>query len=65
MARGYAIVRDENGRLIKTISHVHRGDTLQVQVADGALPPSPSKCLLDVTFADARHLFSGPDILEN
>jgi len=38
LARGYAIVRDENGRLIKTISHVHRGDTLQVQVADGAFP---------------------------
>jgi exodeoxyribonuclease VII large subunit len=38
LARGYAIVRDENGRLVKSTTSVHSGDKLRIQVADGAFP---------------------------
>ncbi|MFO7680329.1 MAG: exodeoxyribonuclease VII large subunit [Chloroflexota bacterium] len=38
LARGYAIVRDENGRLVKSTTSVHSGDRLRIQVADGAFP---------------------------
>ncbi|MEM7115094.1 MAG: exodeoxyribonuclease VII large subunit [Chloroflexota bacterium] len=35
LARGYAIVRDENGRLIRQADAVAPGDTLNIQVQDG------------------------------
>ncbi len=38
LARGYAIVKDENGRLVKSTTSVHSGDKLRIQVADGAFP---------------------------
>lgn len=36
LARGYAIVRHVDGRLVRRVSDVSGGDNLQVQVADGA-----------------------------
>ncbi|RMG91092.1 MAG: exodeoxyribonuclease VII large subunit [Chloroflexi bacterium] len=38
LARGYAIVRDENGRIVRTIHAVQPGDKLQIQVQDGRIP---------------------------
>lgn len=35
MARGYAIVRNEDGRVIRHVEEVSPGETLQVMVADG------------------------------
>ena len=35
LARGYAIVRDENGRIVRRAAQVTAGDRLAVQVADG------------------------------
>jgi exodeoxyribonuclease VII large subunit len=36
LLRGYAIVRDENGRIIRSTQKISGGDPLNVQVADGA-----------------------------
>ncbi len=36
LARGYAIVRHEDGRLVRHASDAHSGDALQIQVSDGA-----------------------------
>ena len=36
LARGYAIVRDANGRIVRTTQAVTSGEQLNVQVADGA-----------------------------
>ncbi|MFQ5419856.1 MAG: exodeoxyribonuclease VII large subunit [Anaerolineae bacterium] len=36
LSRGYAIVRDGDGRIIRTIQQVQPGDDLDVQVSDGA-----------------------------
>jgi exodeoxyribonuclease VII large subunit len=36
LLRGYAIVRDENGRIIRSTQKIASGDPLNVQVADGA-----------------------------
>ena len=36
LARGYAIVRDETGRLVRTVQQVNRGDKLSVQMTDGS-----------------------------
>lgn len=38
LARGYAIVRDEHGRIIRRVSQVAVGDELDVQVGDGRFP---------------------------
>lgn len=35
LARGYAIVRHEDGRILRSVSQVAGGDRLRVQVADG------------------------------
>lgn len=35
LGRGYAIVRDENGRIVRSPSDVQQGDPLSVQVRDG------------------------------
>jgi exodeoxyribonuclease VII large subunit len=35
LARGYAIVRHEDGRILRSINQVAAGDRLEVQVADG------------------------------
>jgi exodeoxyribonuclease VII large subunit len=35
LTRGYAIVRDENGRIIRSVQTVKTGDPLSVQVSDG------------------------------
>ncbi len=35
LSRGYAIVRDENGRLVRTIQQANTDDNLSVQVVDG------------------------------
>lgn len=38
LGRGYALVRDEQGALVKELDQVHRGDKLTVRVADGSFP---------------------------
>ena len=43
LSRGYAIVRDENGRVIRSVSQVAAGDGLDVQVADGRFPVQVQK----------------------
>lgn len=35
LARGYAIVRQKDGRIVSSVSQVKKGDGLEVQVADG------------------------------
>jgi exodeoxyribonuclease VII large subunit len=35
LSRGYAIVRDENGRIVRSVQAVEIGDPLSVQVSDG------------------------------
>ena len=35
LARGYAIVRQNDGRIVNSVSQVKKGDGLEVQVADG------------------------------
>ncbi len=35
LARGYAIVRDENGRIVRSIQNVSGGEALSVQISDG------------------------------
>ncbi|MCB8942376.1 MAG: exodeoxyribonuclease VII large subunit [Ardenticatenaceae bacterium] len=40
LSRGYAIVRDENGRLIRTVPQVNAGDKLSIQVTDGTFDVS-------------------------
>ncbi|GAB4147800.1 MAG: exodeoxyribonuclease VII large subunit [Candidatus Promineifilaceae bacterium] len=37
LARGYAIVRRDDGRLVRRASDVHPGNALQIQVADGVI----------------------------
>lgn len=37
LARGYAIVRRDNGQLVRRASDVRPGDALQIQVSDGAI----------------------------
>jgi exodeoxyribonuclease VII large subunit len=36
LARGYAIVRDSQGRILRSAARVQAGDKLQIQVSDGA-----------------------------
>lgn len=36
LSRGYAIVRQQDGRVVSSITQVQKGDALQVQVADGS-----------------------------
>jgi exodeoxyribonuclease VII large subunit len=43
LARGYAIVRDENGRIIRSTAQVNDGAQLSVQVEDGAFDVTASK----------------------
>lgn len=38
MARGYSILKDEDGRVVKQTGQVKRGDHLRVMVADGEIP---------------------------
>ncbi len=38
LSRGYAIVRTENGRIVRSVDQVKTGDALDVQVADGRFP---------------------------
>lgn len=38
LARGYAIVQSEAGRVVQSVEQVHGGDLLTVSVADGAFP---------------------------
>jgi exodeoxyribonuclease VII large subunit len=38
LARGYAIVRDGDGRIIRATHQAHPGDPLRIQVADGEIP---------------------------
>ncbi len=38
LARGYAIVRNENGRIVRSVGQVKAGDGLDVQVEDGRFP---------------------------
>lgn len=38
LSRGYAIVRDANGRIVRSAGQVQGGDMLDVQVADGRFP---------------------------
>lgn len=35
LKRGFALVRDSDGRLVKSVAQVHPGDDLQVRVSDG------------------------------
>lgn len=35
LARGYAIVRGPNGRIVRSVQDVHAGDSLSVRVSDG------------------------------
>ncbi|MEZ4512680.1 MAG: exodeoxyribonuclease VII large subunit [Chloroflexota bacterium] len=37
LARGYAIVRDQNGRLLRTVQNAAVGDHLHVQLSDGII----------------------------
>jgi exonuclease VII large subunit len=37
VARGYAIVRDEQGAVVKSVIGVRRGDQLKAQVGDGEI----------------------------
>ena len=38
LGRGYALVRNEQGELVKQLDQVHSGDKLTVRVADGSFP---------------------------
>lgn len=38
MARGYSILKDEDGRVVKQTGQVKRGDHLRVMVVDGEIP---------------------------
>ncbi len=35
LARGYAIVRDSQGRIVRSVAGAHEGDRLQIRVSDG------------------------------
>ena len=38
LSRGYAIVRTENGRIVRSVGQVKAGEEVDVQVADGRFP---------------------------
>ncbi len=37
LQRGYAIIKTAEGVLVKSVRQVHRGDVLDIRVADGAI----------------------------
>ena len=37
LARGYAIITGEDGRIVRTKSDVHTGSALQIRVSDGSI----------------------------
>ncbi|MCA9930363.1 MAG: exodeoxyribonuclease VII large subunit [Anaerolineales bacterium] len=52
LARGYAIVRNENGRIVRSVQHVAENDLLTVQVADGKIETAVQTRKLDADLHD-------------
>ena len=47
VGRGYAIARDASGRIIRTAASVGKGDSIDIQVADGRIAATVTSALLD------------------